>query len=139
MKQSLFIDANYFCALYNKQDALHQKAKRFSSELEQHYLATSNFVLLESYTVISQRSSKNIVVSFKNYVYSEGNYHIFWVDKGLEEEIWNIFASIKDKNFSYVDASILAVMKKEKIANLLSFDSGFTQLQKPFGFTLIPA
>ncbi len=139
MKQSLFIDANYFCALYNKQDALHQKAKRFSSELEQYYLATSNFVLLESYTVISQRSSKNIVVSFKKYVYSEGNYHIFWVDKGLEEETWKIFASIKDKNFSYVDASILALMKKEKISHLLSFDAGFAQFQKIFGFTLIPA
>jgi len=30
-------------------------------------------------------------------------------------------------------------MKKEKIGNLLSFDSGFTQLQKPFGFTLVGA
>jgi predicted nucleic acid-binding protein len=64
-------------------------------------------------------------------------YKIVWINRKLEEETWKIFASIKDKNFSYVDASILAVMKKEKISHLLSFDAGFKNLQEQFKFQLI--
>lgn len=44
---------------------------------------------------------------------------------------------MKDKNFSYVDASILAVIKQEKIKHLLSFDISFKPLQKEYGFELI--
>ena len=137
MRQLLFVDTNYLCALYNKSDSLHEKAKSISPSLHEFSMAISNFVLLESYTVISQRVSKNFAIAFKEDMYNEKYYSIYWMQKSLEDEVWDIFRSIKDKNFSYVDASILAVMKKEKIGHLLSFDTGFDQFQKPFGFTLI--
>lgn len=137
MKQPLFVDTNYLCAFYNKSDSLHEKAKKSSSLLQEFHIVISNFILLESYTVLSQRVSKNHVLTFKEDMYNEKYYRIYWVDKNLEENIWLIFKSIKDKNFSYVDASILAVMKKEKIRHLLSFDAGFKNLQEQFKFQLI--
>ena len=139
MTQSLFVDTNYLCSLYNKSDSLHEKAKNISSSLHEFQITISNFILLESYTIISQRVSKNHAITFKEDMYSEKYYRIYWIQKLLEDQIWKIFASIKDKNFSYVDASILAVLKKEKISHLLSFDTGFAQLQKTFYFTLVGA
>lgn len=135
----LFVDTSYLCSFYNKSDSLHEKAKKVSPLLKKFQVALSNFVLLECYTVLSQRVSKQHALSFKEDMYDEKYYHTYWVDKMLGKQVWNIFASIKDKNFSYVDASILAVMKKGEISHLLSFDAGFIQVQKTFGFTLIGA
>lgn len=139
MRQPLFVDTNYLCALYNKSDSLHEKTNNISPSLREFYIVISNFILLESYTIISQRVSKNHAITFKEDVYNEKYYQIYWIQKSLEDQVWNIFRSIKDKNFSYVDASILAVLKKEKISHLLSFDSGFAQFQNSFGFKLVGA
>ena len=133
----LFVDTSYLCSFYNKSDSLHERAKKTSSLLKKFRVVLSNFVLLECYTVLSQRVSKQHVLSFKEDMYDEKYYHTYWVDKILEKQVWDIFSSIKNKNFSYVDASILAVLKIEKISHLLSFDTGFAQLQNNFGFTLI--
>ena len=135
--QPLFIDTNYLCAYYNKLDSLHEKAKKLFPELSKFNIIISNFILLECYTVISQRVSKNYALIFKEDMYTQKYYRIVWIDKMLEQETWSIFASIRDKNFSYVDASILAAMKNGKITHLLSFDAGFAQFQNNFGFTLI--
>ena len=139
MMQPLFIDTNYLCAYYNKLDSLHEKAKKLFPELSKFNIIISNFILLECYTIISQRASRNHALIFKEDMYTQKYYRIAWIDKMLEQETWHIFASIKDKNFSYVDASILAVMKKEKSNHLLSFDAGFAQLQNTFGFALVGA
>lgn len=132
-----FIDANVLCGLFNNKDSLHEKSKKAIESLRKSAFAISNFILLECYTIISQRTSKTHSIRFRQYMLTNKQYEIFWIDKTLEQETWKIFASIKDKNFSYVDASILAVIKKEKISHLLSFDAGFAQFQNNFGFTLI--
>lgn len=133
----VFLDANYLCALYNNNDSLHQKAKEVTIQLEDKALIISNFILLETYTVLSQRASKEKAVIFGNFVRSYNPYEIYWIEKNFEEEVWEIFKSIKDKNFSYVDASILAVIKKEKIKYLLTFDDYFKKLEKRFKFEVI--
>lgn len=139
MKSIIFIDTNFLCALYNEKDSLREKARSISPTLENFDYVISNFILLEAYTILSQRASKIQAIAFGNYIRKENPYTIVWIDRNLENDIWSIFKSIKDKNFSYVDASILAVIRKEKISHLLSFDTGFAQLQKSFRFTLIGA
>ena len=139
MTLPLFIDTNYLCAYYNKLDSLHEKAKKLFPKLSKFNIVISNFILLECYTIISQRVSKNHAITFKEDMHTQKYYRIVWIDKMLEQETWHIFASIKNKNFSYVDASILAILKKEKISHLLSFDTSFAQLQSNFGFTLVGA
>lgn len=139
MNEAIFIDANVLCGLFNNKDSLHEKSKKTIESLRESAFAISNFILLECYTIISQRTSKTHSIRFREYMLTNKQYEILWIDQKLEEDTWTIFQSIKDKNFSYVDASILAVIKKGKISHLLSFDAGFTQLQKKFGFTLIGA
>lgn len=139
MKQKLFVDTSFLCALYNPDDSLHAKATKIAPTLTDFYFVISNFILLESYTVISQRLSKQHTFAFREEMYNTDYYSISWIKKDFEGKIWKIFTSIKDKNFSYVDASILAVLKHEKIFHLLSFDRTFKQFEKDFKFTLIPA
>ncbi len=138
MKQNLFIDTNIICSLYNIKDSLYTKAQNIKPLFKIYNPVVSNFILLETYTVLSQRISKQFSLDFGKNVYKDRVFTVVWIDRKLEKETWDIFVSIKDKNFSYVDASTLAVLKKEKIGSLLSFDTGFSKLQKKFGFTLIP-
>jgi len=139
MKPIVFIDTNFLCALYNNKDSLHEKAREIWPTLNELDYVVSNFILIEAYTILAQRASRVQAIAFGNYVRRENPYTIVWINRDFENDIWQIFKQIKDKNFSYVDASILAVLKKEKIGHLLSFDEGFAQFQKTFGFTLIPA
>ena len=139
MKQKLFVDTNILCAQYNPDDRLYKKAKTVKPLLQKYQPIISNFILLETYTVLSQRASRKIAIDFGERIRQKHQYAIVWIDKKLEQEVWEIFTSIKDKNFSYVDASILAVMKKEKIKYLVSFDESFVKLQKQFTFKLIGA
>ena len=137
MRQKVFVDTNFFCALYNPTDSLYQSAQVIRKHVVNWDLIVSNFILLETYTILSQRVSKHFAIQFGQKLLTEHPYIIIWVDKKLEESVWNIFASVSNKNFSYVDASILAVMQKEYIHHLLSFDRQFVKLQKKFHFTLL--
>ena len=137
MKQKIFIDTSFLCALYNPEDALYQKANEIKQVLKGFLPTLSNFILIETYTILAQRVSKEFAVEFGKRVRSRHPYTIFWIDRELEDEVWRTFTSIKDKNFSYVDASILAVIQKEGISHLLSFDHAFKRLEKEYSFNLI--
>lgn len=139
MKDKIIVDTNFLCALENPKDSLHDKAITAKKLTKGFELVITNFILLETYTILSQRVSKGFSVSFGERLQEKHPFTLFWIDKSLEEEVWKIFVSIKDKNFSYVDASILALLKIEKISHLLSFDAGFAQFQNTFGFTLVGA
>lgn len=136
-KRIVFLDTSYICALFNLNDSLHEQAKKLVPELVDDILLISNFILLECYTVLSQRVSKKAALKFGRFVRDKSPYDIYWIDKGFEEKIWRIFESIKDKNFSYVDASILAVIKEEKIQFILSFDTYFKKIENKFNFKLL--
>lgn len=137
MKDSVFVDTNALCAMYNIEDSLYSKKDQIESILRDYAPIVSNFILLETYTVLSQRVSKKFAIAFGERVKTKHPYSIFWINKEFEQEIWKIFSLVKDKNFSYVDASTLAIMQKEKISHLFSFDTEFKKLETEFRFKLI--
>ncbi|MBL7159235.1 PIN domain-containing protein [Candidatus Microgenomates bacterium] len=135
----LFVDSNFFIALFNPTDALNQKALTISKKLkkENPRLYISNFVFLEVVTVLSQRVSRKAAISLGNHLLKDRQLEIIHIDKQLNKLTWKIFQNIKKKNVSFVDCSILAAMKAEGIKKLLTFDqSDFLSLKKycRFGF-----
>lgn len=137
MKKPIFVDTNVLCAIYNVEDSLHIKRSYIKSILTQYNPVLSNFILLETYTILSQRISKKFAIAFGERIRQKHPYTLFWIDRNIEDDVWDIFCSIKEKNFSYVDASIIAVMKRRRIAHLLTFDRSFKSLEEKFSFTII--
>ena len=137
MKQKLFVDTNVLCAIYNPQDSQHVKAQKIIPLIQEYNPIVSNFILLETYTILSQRISKNFAIDFGNGVYKDHVFTVIWISRQIEDDTWRTFTSIKDKNFSYVDASILAVIRKERITHLISFDEYFKKLEQEFKFNLL--
>ncbi len=133
----LFIDSNFFIALYNPLDTLNEKAKETSKQIQKDNPQTiiSNFVFLEAVTVISQRAGRVVAIAAGKKLI-EAHSFIF-INETQQRRSWEIFQQIQRKNVSFVDSSILAIMEQEEIRYLLTFyREDFLPLQKLYKFKL---
>ena len=136
---NLFIDSNYFIALFNKKDAKYNEAIELARDLEtNHYQKfISNLVFSEVVTVISQRVDKQASIDVGEYLLSNTALKTLFIDDRLHQDSWNIFKEISSKNTSFVDCGTIAVMRAENIQELLTFDvADFKKLQKGHRFKL---
>lgn len=134
----IFADSNYFIALFNEQDALLEKADYTSKKLDEKdiSLCITNLIFLEIVTVTSMRASKQIAWEAGKSLLLNPRIRIIHIDEDLQNESWKIFQEITDKNISFVDCSIIAVMKAEGISRVLTFDkTDFGKLQKIYRFS----
>ena len=133
---NIFIDSNYFIGLYNPGDSLHEKAKQIAKQLQKDnpYTFISNFIFLETVTVLSQRLGKEYALSAGNKLLQ--SHSLIVINARFQNRSWEIFKKTERKNVSFVDCSTLAIMEFENITSLLSFDkTDFKPLQKFHKFT----
>ncbi|MBI4120602.1 MAG: PIN domain-containing protein [Parcubacteria group bacterium] len=133
----VFVDSNYFVALFNPSDALHKRALDLARNIDSQntFLVISNFVFLEIVTVLSQRRGRKVAIEVGEHLLTNSLITIIQVDELLQRESWHIFQNIMEKNVSFVDSSIVAVMKAEYITKLLTFDAkDFKKLRKRYQF-----
>lgn len=131
----VFVDSNYFVALFNPSDSLHKNALDVARriDLQNISLVISNFVFLEIVTVLSQRRGRKVAVEVGEHLLTNPLIVIAHVDELLQRESWYIFQNIKNKDVSFVDSSIIAIMRSEEINTLLTFDTrDFRKLQKQY-------
>jgi len=131
----VFVDSDGFVALTKEDDANHTKALRLLEQTfkENPMFLTSNYVFSEVVTVLSQRVSHQAALQFIQTVKSSSGYTIVWVDEDIEAEAINIFSSQLSKNTSFVDCTNMAIMKRENIDTIFSFD----EVYKKNGFKLL--
>jgi len=135
----IFVDSNYFVALFNPSDTLYQKALKIAKKIDERDmpLAISNFIFLEIATILSQKRGKRVAIKAGEYLLSNPKITLIHIDELLQEQSWNIFKQIKNKDISFVDCSIIAAMKSEGIDEHLTFDiEDFKKLQKNYRFQL---
>ena len=127
-ERQIFVDANVFVALLNKDDALHERATALWSRLKEEgaVIVTTNMVVSEVITVISQRAGKALAMEFAQTVYGGGDdFVVVYSDAAVEGRALEYFRAIRSKNVSFVDAIILATMERMDIRRLASFDHIF--------------
>ncbi|MFY9462835.1 MAG: PIN domain-containing protein [Candidatus Sungiibacteriota bacterium] len=127
-KAEVFVDANVFIALLNKDDALHERAVSLWVQCKnaKRHLMTANVVVSEVITVLSQRASKALALRFADTIYSRSrDIELIYADEGIETAALGYLRSWSTKNASFVDAIIVAIMKQRGIAHLASFDRIF--------------
>lgn len=138
--KSIFIDTNYFCGLYNLRDSLHSKSREIYEGLkkEKHRLLISNYIIAETLTVLSQGAGKEASLKFGRDIFGQNNLiAILIADLKTDLKSFEIFKKVRSKNFSFVDALILALMKKFKIDYLLTFDKRLIRVAKRFGVGIL--
>ena len=128
MENSIFIDSNVFIAELNENDTLHSRAKSLLERIESQNLSsiTSNFVISEAITVLSQRVGKNVAVSFADFIYNkDASIDIIAIDREIELEGLAYLKRLKSKNVSFCDCATMAILKIYNIKNIATFDKDF--------------
>lgn len=128
MKDAVFIDSNIFIAELNKDDSLHNRAKAVLRNIEKQNLSaiTSNFIINEVITVLSQRVSKATAIAFANFIYdSDTAIDIMTINRNIEIKAIDYLKNLKSKNISFCDCATLAVLDLFAIDNLATFDKDF--------------
>jgi predicted nucleic acid-binding protein len=82
----------------------------------------SSYIFLEVVTVLSQRMGKEIAILAGKRLLDEENFLFVQGNQQIEKASWEIFKTVINKNMSFVDCTILALMNREKIPYLLTFD-----------------
>jgi uncharacterized protein len=127
--RSVFVDTSAFVALRNKSEVEHERARRALAGLiaEGVGLFTSNYVFAETYTALLVRVGRGEAIEWGRRFRAGGAVELVHLDRGLEEDAWEILESHDDKGWSYVDATSFALIERDGGGEAFAFDAHFDQ------------
>ena len=119
-----FLDTVFIVALFVLNDQWHPKAVEIYEQIKNEKLIISKLVIAETVTVLKNKlNTKDI-----NEIYSNISNFFDVVDDSLNyDEAIEEFVKY-DSTISFFDAMYVAIMKKENIVNIVSFDDDFDKV-----------
>jgi len=124
---SIFIDTSAFYALLTSNDINHPKAsKTWEALLEsQERLITTNYIVLESYSLIQNRLGFKAVKDFQQSILPL--IHIQWITESDHQAGVNALLVAGRKKLSLVDCVSFEVMRTLGIDQCFAFDKHFKE------------
>jgi predicted nucleic acid-binding protein len=119
---SLFVDTSIWYAAADKSDASNLRAKAVLSQGE--LLVTTDHVLIETWTLIRWRLGRRVAERFWEGLRS-GIASLETVLPADLDAAWEIGRSFRDQDFSVVDRTSFAVMRRLGIERAASLDDDF--------------
>lgn len=119
-----FADTSFWFALQDRRDARHDAARR----LVQRGLGrvvTTNHVVGETWTLVRRRLGHATAVGFLDRLGAIRDAEVVHVDESLEAESLRWLRSRGEREYSFVDATSFAVMRRRRIREALAFDGDF--------------
>jgi len=90
---------------------------------------TSDYVIDEATTTALTRTRRHdLAVDIGKYIIESPRITKLWTTKDIFEIAWEKFKTLTDKPLSFTDCVSLALMEKNRIKQIISFDSGFNGL-----------
>ena len=129
---AVFIDTGVFVALRNADDELHIRSKQLIKKAlkgEFGRVYTSDYVIDEAVTTALVRTRRHdLAVDIGKYIIESPRITKLWTAEDAFDVSWQKFKTFKDKPLSFTDCASLALMEKNHIKQIMSFDSGFDGL-----------
>ena len=136
---SLFVDTSIWYAAADKSDASNARAKAILAEGEE--LVTTDHVLVESWTLIRSRLGRSAAERFWEAL--RGG--VATIEKAGVADLdtaWEIGRAFRDQDFSIVDRTSFAVIRRLGIERAASLDSDFAIFRfgpgRKGAFTVLP-
>lgn len=123
-----FLDSGFFIAWTVKKDAYHNSSQEalVSFKTNKARLYTSNYVLQETITRIIYRAGFTVAKLFIDQfsqLEDADLITVIWIDHFLHQKTIEILQKYRDHPFSFVDASIIAIVKHLKLQQIYTTDS----------------
>lgn len=128
--KTVFVDTWAWVAMIDKSDSDHETAKQANQKLhaEKFAFTTSNFVVGETITTLRYQAGHQAAIVFHlllGQLLDSGVLTMLRVTETVEEEAWQIFTKYHDQDFSWVDCTSFALMKREKLQEAFTQDHHF--------------
>ena len=88
-------------------------------------VVTMNHVVGETWTLLRRRSGHSAAVGFIDRLKALPDAEIVHVDEATETEAWRWLRARAEREYSFVDATSFAVMRRRRIREALAFDGDF--------------
>ncbi len=121
-----FVDTSFWVAVQNKRDVHGDEALNlWRSKLGP--LVTSNHVIGETWTFIKRKAGHPAALRFLNAATrSQRRLTIHRIDEDTEDEAWRWLRRHDERDYSFVDATSFALMRRLRIREALAFDGDFS-------------
>ncbi len=128
----ILLDTSFIVSYYNIRDENHDKAIELMKEIESGKygdICITDYIFDECITVILVRI-KNLEKTVEIGSLLRKSTTVLRVENDIFEDSWDIFRSQKNTTLSFTDCTTLALMVKENIKNIATFDEDFSKIKK---------
>ena len=121
----IFVDSSFFIALVDQKDQWHLNAKSLLPILTDEIILITDLIMAESISIIGKRSGGKAGTQL--YHYFLDNCKLVFADDKILKNSMEEFLKY-DGTLSVSDAISVIIMKKNKVARIISFDSDFDKI-----------
>jgi predicted nucleic acid-binding protein len=119
-----FVDTSFWVALRFARDRRHEAARAIWAS-GTGALTTSNLVVGETWTFLRRRVGHHRAMEFYDAAMRLPSLTIRFVDDGLEAEAWRWLRRHDERQYSFVDATSFALMRRSRLREAMAFDDDF--------------
>ena len=133
MSAKVFVDTSAFYALVSETDQEHATARAIREQLKREAapLLTTNYVLLESVSLLQRRHGMGAAKRFGDLVGEEVD--VVWITESQHRAAWEHWKQRGIRGLSLVDCSCVVVMHELGVRRVFGFDEQF----RTAGLTLL--
>lgn len=125
------LDTSFLISVEVETDQNHNKAIKVRDDVINGKFGKaviSDYIFGETLTVTLGKT-KNLAKAVFVGMGLRNSSEMFKIDEKEFEDAWNLFKNQKNTKFSFTDCTTLALMKKEGIANIATFDRDFRSVK----------
>jgi uncharacterized protein len=120
-----FVDTSFWFGLQDRLDRRHAEASALVLGQRRERLLTSNHVVGETWTLVRRRLGHGAAVGFLDRLAALGNVEVAAADETIEDEAWRWLRRHDEREYSFVDSTSFAIMRRRRIVEALAFDGDF--------------
>jgi uncharacterized protein len=121
----IFVDTSFWIALAIEADQHHVQASRLLAAHPASPLATSNGIRGETWTFIRRRFGHAPAVAVLDRLEHTSRLRVLRVGEDEERDAWDWLRRHDEREYSFVDATSFALMRRLAIREALAFDGDF--------------
>jgi predicted nucleic acid-binding protein len=121
----IFVDTSFWVAFRNADDAHHREARRLLAACARRRLVTSNLVRGETWTFLNRKRGQRAAVAFLDALERTPRASVLRIAEGVEEEALRWLRRHDEREYSFVDATSFALMRRLALSEALAFDGDF--------------
>ena len=121
----IFVDSSFWIGLSDELDGRHAEATDLLRRHDRTQLVTTNHVLGETWTFLRRRHRHAVAMKFLDRVDNADRVDVKFVSPELERDAWGWLRRHDEREYSFVDATSFALMRRLAVREAFAFDGNF--------------